>query len=48
MEDDKKCKKIKDDIHLLIDELPPEEEYLLRLKKFIRFKIIDTQNKSNT
>jgi hypothetical protein len=44
----KKCIKIKKDIHALIDELIDDEEYLERLKKFIKFKVVDNQNKSNT
>lgn len=41
MEDyDERCKKLKHDIQLLINNLPHDEEYLKRLKKFIEFKTL--------
>lgn len=40
------CIKLKNDIQLLIEDLPHDEEYLSRLKKFIEFKTL--QSKSNT
>lgn len=43
---DDKCKKLKNDIQLLINDLPHDKEYLERLKKFIKFKTL--QNESNT
>lgn len=36
---DEKCKKIKEDIHSLINELADDEEYLIRLKSLIKFKV---------
>lgn len=45
---DERCEKIKDEIHLLINELSNDEEYLQRLKKFIKFKTVCNQSKSNT
>jgi hypothetical protein len=41
-----KCKKLKTDIQLLINDLPHDKEYLERLKKFIKFKTL--QDESNT
>lgn len=41
-----KCKKLKNDIQLLINDLPHDKEYLERLKKFIKFKTL--QDESNT
>jgi hypothetical protein len=43
---DDKCKKLKNDIQLLINDLPHDKEYLERLKKFIKFKTL--QDESNT
>lgn len=43
---DERCKELKNDIQLLINDLPHDEEYLKRLKKFIEFKTL--QGKSNT
>lgn len=43
---DDRCKKLKNDIQLLINDLPHDKEYLERLKKFIKFKTL--QDESNT
>lgn len=35
-----RCEKLKNDIKYLINDLPDEEEYLKRIKKFIEFKTL--------